>query len=220
MDSPALRIFLSVALILVPAMGFGIAKMPKEMGIALAAGVIAAIFVNLDRIAKFSGFGINAEMRDAIQEAYATTDALRKLARPLMVAAVDTLTFGNRWSGIPVEQRHKLLEEFDQLAGELNLRDFPELQQARRDFFRFGTWDQYMEFVRSLNDLKVDEDTTKRLIALRQYDTEKYPTREEVMEALGTFRQQLQPAQLARLDGYLFYRERRKLKPGTPQEED
>lgn len=209
-----IRIYISVLLILVPPIGFGIAKMPKEMGLALAAGVFAACFVNIDKIAKFSGFGINAEMRQAIDEAYATTAALKKLATPVLVSAVNILAYGGRYSGVPAQTKERLIKEFDQLAEELSLQDLPELRKARDGFFALHTRDAYRAFLSSLRDLRLPEVTMNTLRALQDRIPEESPTESAIRGALGSEASKLGSEQTECLADYLYYRDNRRLRRG------
>jgi len=213
MDSVALRAFICASIILVPAIGFGIANMPKVMGLAIGAGVAASIFVNVDKIATFSGFGVKAEMRQAIKEAYATTEALKRLAEPLMLAAIDTLTYGSRFSGVPWSQKHEVLRSLDEVAGELSLQGNAEISAARSNFFRLHTWDHYNRFESSLRELNLDRETADRVHALKQYDTENFPTEDQIVAALGPdVSVRLGEAQREALRDYMFYRDNRRLR--------
>ena len=79
---------------------FGYLDKPAAMTAVIIAGAMGMAFANLDRITHFKGAGFEAQMREAVQEAYATTDNLRDLAIVMARAVSDILAVENRWAGV------------------------------------------------------------------------------------------------------------------------
>lgn len=86
---------LIIALVIVPVL-LGIFRSPKEMGIAAAAIGLALCFANLDKIARFKAAGVEAEMKAAVDKAYAAIDELKQLGLSLSSPIVDELAISGR----------------------------------------------------------------------------------------------------------------------------
>jgi hypothetical protein len=84
--SPAL-----IALLVVVPCIFGVVSMPAQMGLATAAIIAALFFANVERFEKFKVAGMEAEVRKAVEQAYAAIEDLRELALALADPVMDTL---------------------------------------------------------------------------------------------------------------------------------
>src|SRR5690606_33997170 len=69
--------------------------------IALGAWVIASSFLNLDKLQKFKGAGIEVELKQVVKEAQATVDNLKEFNDPLYFFAIKYLTECQTWGGVP-----------------------------------------------------------------------------------------------------------------------
>jgi hypothetical protein len=88
---------LIVALVLVPIL-LSIFRGAKDMGIAATAICVALFFANLDKFSRFKGGagGIEAELRTAVNEAYAAIEQLKELGLSLSSPIVDELAVSGR----------------------------------------------------------------------------------------------------------------------------
>jgi hypothetical protein len=86
---------LIVAMVFIPVL-LGIFRTPKEMGIAVGAIFLALCFANIDKIVRFKGAGFEAEMRTAVNKAYAAIEQLKDLGVSLSSPIVDELAVSGR----------------------------------------------------------------------------------------------------------------------------
>lgn len=109
---------LSVFLILGPSLFFGFLGKATEMGFALAAGVLAAAFINLEKLQKFKGAGIEIELKQAVKEAQATIDNLKEFTDPLFISSIKIFSEGLSWGGIPDNIQHDIVHKIEKIAKE------------------------------------------------------------------------------------------------------
>lgn len=195
---------LSVLFILGPALLFGLLGMPAEMGLAIVAGALTAAFVNIEKIRRVKGGGFEAEMREVVDEAYATMDALRKLAKVSMRSVLYNLTMSGRWGGLEAFEKHALHRDLKRLSRELGIADDPELLAEFERFFRYNAWDHFERFRTQISRV-VPEDVQARLLDLKARNTSNYPSRTEIEGILGEDIDKLDHTHGALLDDYLRY---------------
>ncbi|MFA6546883.1 MAG: hypothetical protein WCS99_20875 [Limisphaerales bacterium] len=111
---------LIVALVIVPVL-LGIYRGTEEMAIATGAIVLALFFANLDKFSRFKGAGIEAELRTAVNEAYAAIEQLKELGLSLSSPIVDELAISGRFlQYIPLkfklERVAKIVETLEKLG--------------------------------------------------------------------------------------------------------
>jgi hypothetical protein len=201
----------SILLILGSALPFGYLGRPTEMGLGLLVGGIAAAFVNIDKIQRVKGAGFEAVMRKAVEEAYATTEALRQVASPFLQSTLHIMTLSGRLGQMNTRQVHSFRDELQRLASKLNIADDPGVRSATELFSRYHTWDQFTEFRNPLNHL-VSEETLKRLGEMVNYDSSAYPSRLEIEAALGNEIDKLRVEDKERMEDYIYYREKGSLR--------
>ncbi|WML49174.1 hypothetical protein RCG23_03525 [Neobacillus sp. PS3-34] len=103
-----------------PSLYFGYFGKPTEMGLAIAAGAIAVIFLNPDKFQSFSAASVQAELRKTVEEAYASIEQIKEIATPSIWTSITNLTFQGRFGGIPeqeMENYKKHIEKLIQGAG-------------------------------------------------------------------------------------------------------
>lgn len=101
-----LNLVLIGVLVSIPTL-FGAFGKTTEMGIAAAAIAIALCFANLDKFTRFKGLGFEAELRTAVQKAYAAIEQLKELALALSAPIVDELAISGRMFQY-IHLKHKL----------------------------------------------------------------------------------------------------------------
>jgi hypothetical protein len=102
---------------------FGFSKQPTEMGIAVLTGSIIMAFTNIDRLKSFKGAGFEAVMNNAVENAYATADSMKKLGKILVSSILPILTYEGRMSGISVNQKFELKKQLDLVSKDLFISD-------------------------------------------------------------------------------------------------
>ena len=98
---------LIIALVVVPVL-LGILRTRTEMGLSIAAIGLALFFVNLDKFERFrTPGGFEAELRTAVNKAYAAIEQLKDLGLALSAPIVDDMSVSGRMlQYIPL--KHKL----------------------------------------------------------------------------------------------------------------
>jgi hypothetical protein len=90
---------LIIALVVIPIL-LGIFRSPKEMGIAVLAIGLALFFSNIDKFSRFKGTfkgaGLEAELKTAVNEAYAAIEQLKELGLSLSSPIIDELAISGR----------------------------------------------------------------------------------------------------------------------------
>lgn len=176
---------ISLLCIVCPGLYFGFIGKPTEMGLAIVAGAIAAAFMNIDKIQRFKGAGFEAEMKKAVDEAYATLENLRELATPLLVSILANLTYFGRFGGMDPHRKHKFKDELKDIADKLSITD-NELDEALKIFHRYHAWDhvsQIIDEVRKEQILPPDE--LKKLSEIKDYSSDKLPSVHEITNLIG-----------------------------------
>ena len=118
--------------------------MSVEMGIAVAASSVFLAFANLDKFAKFKGAGFEAELKQAVNEANATIENLKEVAKPLIETNLETLTKAGRFSEGAFNKTHELYDQLDNLQSKMGLTS-PDLEKAKTRYLNIHAWDMISE---------------------------------------------------------------------------
>ena len=205
-----MRALASALLVLGPACVFGYWEKPVEMGVALIAGAIAAAFVNIEKFERFKGAGFEAEMKRAVEQAYATTEALRDVARPLIATTLSILTMGNRLGGMDARQQHDLRGDLERISNELGIGSDTGLKAAHELFFRYQTWDHYSRFIDRVWPIEsIPIEVRQQLVQAKSYSDAGFPTREQVNAIFGEHVDKVSQEQWELFEDYLHYRDKR-----------
>ncbi|WP_313166195.1 hypothetical protein [Massilia oculi] len=145
-------------LILLPTI-FGWIGKTAEMGILIVACSIALCFANLSKMQSFKGAGFEAQMREAVQEAYTTLDALQNLARPLLRTNIANVAFGSRWDGIGKEKEHELMRDLSDLATSLEMDQDVEITSMKREFYNLYAVDHLRFILQVLQSARIKNET-------------------------------------------------------------
>lgn len=179
-----LKHFLSLLCIMGPSFYFGFNKQPAEMGLALAAGVLCVVFLNLDKFQSFSAGadGIQAELRKAVEEAYATVEELRELAKSFVSITFINLTYDKRFGGMDEEETVIYRNQIEGLINSLNIEEDPIVKRSVEKYYNFITWDYYRDFCNSdyFNN-QGSKEFFLELGSLRKYGTYDFPSKAEIL---------------------------------------
>jgi hypothetical protein len=205
-----LKAVFPAVLILGSALPFGYLGRPTEMGLALLAGGIAAALVNIDKIQRVKGGVFEAEMRKAVDEAYATTDALRRLAKVVLRSTLQILTMLGRVQDMPATQKHEFRNEIERLGKEMGIAEDEAVRSAHELFFWYQTWDHFHDFAHACRQARVP--ASERLWAMLNYSSNgPHPTLQEINAVLGNDTV-LDASCRGRLEDYLHYLKHRTLR--------
>jgi hypothetical protein len=204
-----MKTLFTVLLIILPSFYFGFIGKPTEMGLAIVTGALAGAFLNLDKFERFKGAGFEAEMKKefqkAVDEAYATIDNLKELAKPLLGAMILSLTnegrfmFGNpdfREKDYYKDQIIDVAKSMDLLEGEL-------LHQIE-DYHAKHIWDLFHYFIETLHE-HIYGDVKPQFSALYQRGTENFPDEVILTELFKKNNMQLDENSSKKLKTYLHY---------------
>ncbi|PZD96972.1 hypothetical protein DNH61_04815 [Paenibacillus sambharensis] len=217
--------FIYIIIIMGPAMYFGFTGRPTEMGISVVASALAITFINMDKFEFFKGAGFEAQLKKvekATEEAYATIDALKTVAAPIIAETLHSISHAMRYSAGVAEIQRKLdaKYELDRVAESLGLKYEP-LQKEQADFYRLHTWDLYSWVVGYFSKLKVDSKEIQLLFDVRSeyINTVNYPSRERILELLGSEYSKIDEEGLERIEDYLYFSKNKKLRRPITEEE-
>ena len=86
---------LILILIVIPTY-FGYKKCPKEMFLSILSISLALSFLNINKITRFKGGGIEVEMREVVDKAYAAIEELKNLSLALSDPIISTTITSDR----------------------------------------------------------------------------------------------------------------------------
>jgi len=126
---------------------------------------------------------------------------------------METMTMGNRWDGMDQQQKHVLERDLERIAGSLSLGDDSAIKAAEEKFFRYHTWDHFTRFIHTVSKaLDVDPEIRQRLNALRAYETNEFPSENQIQETLEAYSSKLEATHHELLQDYLHYRDHHTLR--------
>jgi hypothetical protein len=109
----AIRFFAWAYIFIVP-VTFGFLEKAGIMTASILAGCLILAFAYIDKVKKFKGAGFEAEMREAINEAYATIEKLQDVAVMLSEPIVTEVTMHKRMMQyIPLKYRFEQIKEIE-----------------------------------------------------------------------------------------------------------
>jgi len=128
---------------------FGLKGMAAEMGIAVAASGLFLAFANLDKFSEFKGAGFQAKLKEAVEEANATIENLKEVAKPLIKTNLFALAKAGRFSDGAFAKNHEVYDQLIQLQSKIGL-DAPDLEQSKLSYLSIHAWDMVSELSGSI----------------------------------------------------------------------
>ncbi|MBP1907649.1 hypothetical protein J2Z32_004329 [Paenibacillus turicensis] len=176
------KLIISILIILVPTLYFGCIGKSVEMGIALAAGALSTAFLNLDKLQRFKGAGIEVELKQAVAEAQATLDNLKDFTVPLYIFSIKNMTEGLTWEGITDIDKHIIVRKMEKIALENKIDS--DVRDAIDSFYSFNL-KGYFENIRREVQKYYKEDIDKQLFNLADYTSDSFPTESQIRNTLN-----------------------------------
>ncbi|MDP5136515.1 hypothetical protein ORJ04_11210 [Rheinheimera baltica] len=142
-----MSIFLNIAgflLLIASIFIFGLQGMAAEMGIAVAASGIFLAFANLEKFSEFKGAGFEAKLREVVNEANATIENLKDVAKPLIETNLFALAKAGRFSGGAFGKDHELYDQLVELQAKIGL-DGEDLEKSKSTYLNIHAWDMVSE---------------------------------------------------------------------------
>ncbi|TSB47117.1 hypothetical protein [Alkalicoccobacillus porphyridii] len=135
----------SVLLIMVPSLAFGWQGNNTAMGLSIIASSLTVCFLHLDKLKSFKGGGVSVELQEAINEAYATIESVKKLAKPLLSHTVTNLSIGDVLVSTDAKIKKDYLDQVISVASELELNDL-DFQNLIKGFFKVEAFKKLHDF--------------------------------------------------------------------------
>lgn len=173
----------TIVLVLVPPLVFGLRHQTAEMTVSLMAGSIAAIFWNLEKFKNFKAGGVEAELRQAVEEAHATIKQLRDMAVPLIGAGIHLLKSANRM-GYGLSERESVVVELYKATRVLGVDTEQPLVRQFEDFWRLQARDAFEVMAEAVRRGEKPE-IYSSLRCLRDEESRTLPEVNDVEKALG-----------------------------------
>lgn len=200
--------FLAIFFIFIATGYFGYSGKTTEMGLSIVAGAIALAFLNIDKISKFKGVGFEAEMKQAVNEAYATTKTVRELAKAMSIFSINNLAIGGRFGGTRIIEKHKIKGRIDSVCKELNIQDI-ELEKASELFYKLHTIDHFRTIHKKVrSQVSKDKEKEKQLDSFFQFSLEtELPSLYELKKLFKTLKIDLSPEIDEAIENLSYYLE-------------
>ena len=201
-----------VLIILGPSLIFGYFGKPTEMSLAIVGGAITAAFLNIDKMSRFKGAGFEAEMKEAVKEAYATIENLKELGEPLILTTIEILTKEGRFGGMGAYKKHKFKQELEDISKSLDI-DNNRLEKIKDKFYRYHVWDHYQEFITVISqDSYVDKEIANKLGSLKKdYSSKDFPKEETIQEIINQV-DELEEITQETLKDYIYYKNNKEIR--------
>ncbi len=150
---------------------FGYLDRPAAMALAIVGGAIGMAFANLEKFSRIKGAGFEAELKKAVEQAYATTSSLKGLAGALTHAVLGVVAGEGRWGGMGLKRKFELRDSSDAALKTLGLDD-SEIRQTHELFNDYLTWDHGSAIANAISKHpKVDNEIRTDLNKLSDYNT-------------------------------------------------
>lgn len=136
--------FVGFILLITSVFVFGLKGMATEMGVAVVASSIFLAFANLDKFSEFKGAGFEAKLREAVNEANATIENLKEVAKPLIKTNLFVLSKSGRFSEGAFNKSHDVYDQLAELQRKIGLEG-QDLEKSKAGYLNIHAWDMVSE---------------------------------------------------------------------------
>ena len=161
--------------------------MTTEMGIAVAASCVFLAFANLDKFTKFKGAGFEDELRDVVNEANATINEIKELAKPLIRTNFEILAQANRMQGSNFDKTHDLFDQLQLLQNKFQLDD-SQIEKSKRSYIVIHAWDMVYEIIDDVRSLESKENYEHLRTSVGQINFETPPNIDSFIAKIGNLK--------------------------------
>lgn len=151
-------------------MYFGINKMATEMGISVVASALVLAFINIEKFEFFKGAGFEAKLKEvkkATDEAYATIEALKAVAAPIIAENLHSITWAMRLTQRNIKEKIEIKNELDKVIELLQLKH-ELLTKEENDFHKINILDLFNEIIKMIENSNSNKDILKILNQKKQ----------------------------------------------------
>ncbi len=168
---------------------FGFLEKTVAMSLSIVSGAIGMAFSNLDKFQKIKGAGFEAELKKAVEKAYATTSSLKELAANLASTILVIMAAEARLGGMGLKRKLEMRNIIDETLKKASLTA-KEIKETHNIFDQFLLWDHGRAIINEINKSgKVDNEVREVLNSLTNYETLK-------VASPADFREQQQKLQI------------------------
>lgn len=206
-----LKVITTIVIIIVPALVFGYMGKTVEMGLMIVASAITVTFLNIDQVQHFKGAGFEAEMKKAVDEAYATIEALKEVSKPTIVATLNEINWSGRFGGLDIKQKHILKNDIECVINKFEFKD-KQITDALEEFYRYNTWDFLNNFIKEIvENPQVTDEQSNNLRLTLNYKSNNFLSKEHILDIIKIDEKNLKTDELKKLNDYLYYKEKHEL---------
>ncbi len=119
---------------------FGYLDKLGAMSLSVVAGAIGMAFANLDKFSRIKGAGFEAELKKAVDEAYATTASVKDLSAQLTSSILEIIAGEGRWGGMGLKRKLQLRDGIDAALAKIGLKK-NEIAETHKLFDQYLLWD-------------------------------------------------------------------------------
>lgn len=164
---------------------FGVNDQLGAMSLTVLVGAVGMAFSSLDKFSKIKAAGFEAELKRAVEEAYATTSSVKKLALELTEAIIGIVAAEGRWGGMGLRRKLQVIEGIDHSLKSLGF-DERDIKSAHKVFDDYLLFDHGRAIVDAmLKAENFDKSARERLNGMVRYEGLQVPTPEEFQATAG-----------------------------------
>ncbi len=170
-DMDKLKNFIGFTLLISSIFIFGLQGMSVEMGIAVVASSIFLAFANLHKFTKFKGAGFEAELKQVVDEAHATIENLKEVAKPLIQTSLNSLAKAGRLSEGAFNKNHDLYDQLNTLQTKIGLES-NDLEASKSFYLNIHARDMISELSANIerNGVKKFSITSRDALNISNFD--------------------------------------------------
>jgi hypothetical protein len=174
-----------VAVVVVLLLAIGVAVWDKSLVLPfLPVALLVASLICLPEIKRLKVGPLETDMREAVEHAYATIEAMREVATTVIRAGLLQLSWGQLGSDIKSGDQHDLRDRYARLAAQLRLED-PSLSSSFDDFHRLKAREVLNQMLHRTREMpRLDLDRHERLARLQRDALHELPSLDVVREVI------------------------------------
>ncbi|WP_410474518.1 hypothetical protein [Guyparkeria sp. TX1] len=128
---------------------FGYQGKLGAMALSVVPGALGMAFSRLEMFTRIKGAGFEAELRRAVDEAYATTSSVKELAAELTKAINAIIGGEGRWGGIGLKRKLQIIKAIDQSLRKIGLSD-EDIRGTHDTFNKYLEWDHGLAIINQI----------------------------------------------------------------------
>ena len=108
--------------------------------------------------------------------------------------------------GMDAHDEHKYRQDLENISKTLNLQNDKDLDKAHNKFYRYHTWDHFSRFKHAILEISgIDRKAIQELNSFVNYEGSTFPSKQKILEVLGSSVQMLEEPHKELLEDYVHY---------------